>query len=88
MYEEWFEKLAKKLEIIEVRQSKNSIELIFSEEMSKKIDGEQIFMDATKITPMFRFGVRGPCFAIILDTIHLEKHYIYYLIELLKTLEK
>ena len=57
MYEEWFEKLAKKLEIIEVRQSKNSIELIFSEEMSKKIDGEQIFMDATKITPMFRFGV-------------------------------
>ena len=88
MYEEWFEKLAKKLEIIEVRQSKNSIELIFSEEMSKKIDGEQIFMDATKITPMFRFGVRGPCFAVILDTIRLEKNYIYYLIELLKTLEK
>ncbi len=86
MYEEWFEKLARQLSIIDVRTTKNSIEIIFSEEASKKIDGEKIFMEATKITPMFRFGVRGPCFAVILDTIHLEKHYIYYLIDLLKTL--
>ncbi len=88
MYEEWFEKLAKKLNIIEVRQNRNSIEMIFSEEQTKKIDGEKVFMEAMKISNMFRFGVRGPCFAIILDTIHLEKHYIYYLIDILKVIDE
>ena len=46
MYEEWFEKLARQLSIIDVRTTKNSIEIIFSEEASKKIDGEKIFMEA------------------------------------------
>ena len=41
MYEEWFEKLAKKLEIEKVNQTKNYIELIFSENMTNKIDGEK-----------------------------------------------
>ena len=87
MYEEWFEKLAKKLDIIQVHQTRNSIELIFSEEKSKQLDGEEIFINATKITSMFRFGMKGSCFVIILDTIKLEKHYIFYLTELLETIE-
>ncbi|MEG2564100.1 MAG: transcription-repair coupling factor [Bacilli bacterium] len=86
MYEEWFEKLATTLEIIEVKQTKNFISLVFSEDRSNIIDGEKIFMQANKITPYFRFAMKGPCFEIILDTIKLEKHYIYYLIELLNTL--
>lgn len=87
MHQEWFEKLAKKYEIIKVNQTKNSIELIFSSEISNKIDGEALFIAAFNITKMFRFQFKGNCLIIVLDTIKLEKHYIYYLIELLNSIK-
>lgn len=87
MYQEWFEKLAKKLDIIRVQETRNSIELTFSEDASKRLDAEALFIASTKITSMFRFRMQGNCFSIILDTIKLEKHYIFYLIELLETIE-
>ncbi len=87
MYEEWFEKLARKLEIVNVRTTRNSIELIFSPEVTSRIDGEKLFEDAFHITTMFRFKLAANSLHVILDTIQLEKHYIYYLIDLLKTIE-
>ena len=84
MYEEWFEKLAKKLEIEKVNKTRNSIELVFSSEMTKKIDGEKLFRESFKISPMFRFKLLSGHLIVILDIIKLEKHYIYYLIDLLK----
>ena len=86
MHEEWFEKLAKKLDIIEVHQTKNFIELIFNDEVSSKIDGEKLFVDAFRISNMFRFKMYGNNLAIILDTIKLDRHYIYILLDLLNTL--
>ena len=83
MYEEWFEKLAKKLKISNVRQSKNSIEISFPGEVVEKLDTEEIFMDAFYITNMFRFISRGSNLVIVLDIIKLEKHPVYYLVELL-----
>ena len=83
MYEEWFEKLAKKLKISNVRQSKNSIEISFSGEVVEKLDTEEIFMDAFYVTNMFRFISRGSNLVIVLDIIKLEKHPVYYLVELL-----
>ena len=83
MYEEWFEKLAKKLKISNVRQSKNSIEISFPGEVVEKFDTEEIFMDAFYITNMFRFISRGSNLVIVLDIIKLEKHPVYYLVELL-----
>ena len=83
MYEEWFEKLAKAYEIEKVNNTKNSIELVFSEEITKKIDGEKLFEDSFKITPMFRFKMLHERLIVVLDIIKLEKHYIYYLVELL-----
>ena len=90
MYEEWFEKIAKKLEIEKVNQTKNYIELIFSQEISNKIDGEKLFIDAFNISRMFRFQMKSGHLIIILDTIKLEKNSIYLLIELLNkiTLKK
>ena len=85
MHQEWFEKLATTIGISEVRQTKNSIELIFSEEVSAKLDGEQLFLNAYKISSMFRFQMKSKRLIVILDTIKLEKHYIYLLIELLNT---
>ena len=83
MYEEWFESLAKKCEIEEVHQTKNFVELYFTEEMSKKIDGEALFYDAFKISKMFRFQMKYKRLIIILDTIKLEENYIILLTKLL-----
>ena len=83
MYEEWFEKLASKINIKNVHQTKNSIELVFGEEVVKKLNTEDLFMDAFQITNMFRFLSKGTNMIIVLDIIKLEKHPIYYLVELL-----
>ncbi len=83
MYEDWFESLAKNLEVEEVHQTRNSIEVIFSEEMSNKIDGEQLFMDAFNISRMIRFQMKSRHLILILDTIKLEENYIYILTKVL-----
>ena len=87
MYEEWFEKMAKKLDIIKVNQTKTSVELIFSAEKTKQLNGEKLFIDAYEISPHFKFNYKNLCLSIILEIVRLEKHYIYYLIDLLKTIE-
>ncbi len=83
MYEEWFEKLVKKLKISNVHQNRNSIEVVFPSSVVEKIDTEVIFMDAFSITNMFRFMSKGSNLIIVLDIIKLEKHPVYYLVELL-----
>ena len=83
MYEEWFEKLAKKVKIANVHQNRNSIELVFPGNIVSKMDTEELFMDAFYVSNMFRFISRGSNLVIVLDIIKLDKHPIYYLVELL-----
>jgi len=88
MYEELFEKLANKLRITNVKQTKNSIEIVLNEEITSKINGELLFTHASQITRMFRFALNNNCLTIILDIVKLEKHFIYYLVSLLDVLDK
>lgn len=88
MYEEWFEKLAKKVGIKRVNQTKNSIEMVFPAAVVQKLDTEELFMDAFYITNMFRFISRGSNLIIVLDIVKLDKHPIYYLVELLDKIFK
>lgn len=83
MYEEWFEKLAKRVGVKRVSQTKNSIELVFPEEVVSEFRVDELFMDSYEISPSFRFLSRGSNLVIILDIIKLEKHPIYYLVSLL-----
>ena len=82
MYEEWFEKLAKKLEVINSRQTKTFIEFELSSEISKKIDGEKLFFMAYDICKKFRFNYKNNHIFIILDLVNLDKHFLIYLTEL------
>ena len=66
-----------------VSQTKNSIELVFPEEVVSEFRVDELFMDSYEITPSFRFLSRGSNLVIILDIIKLEKHPIYYLVSLL-----
>lgn len=86
MYEEWFEKIAKEVGIIKVNESKTKIEVILNAEKSRQINGEHLFMNAYQISPYFKFNYHNHCLGIVLETVKLPKHYIYYLIELLNTL--
>ena len=83
MYEEWFEKLAAKIKVKNVHQTKNSIELVFDEDTVKRLDTEKLFMDSFEISNMFRFLSKGTNLVIVLDIIKLEKHPIFYLVPLL-----
>ena len=82
MYEELFEKKARKLGITKINQTKNFVEVILPPLLTQKIDGEKLFMEANSITRMFRFSMKNRSLSIILDIVKLENHYIYYLIKL------
>ena len=88
MYEQWLEKLTKSLNIKNIRQTKNFIEIPIDKKEAEKIDGEKLFYEVTKLGKMFRFTSRLNTLYIILDTVKLEKHYIYYLIDLMKIIKQ
>ena len=88
MYEELFEKKAKKLGIRDIKQNKNNIELWLPLDLTNKIKIDDLFINLSKISRKFRFGMRFKRLVITLDVINLDKHFIYYLIDLLNILEK
>ena len=83
MYEEWFEKLAKNLGITDVIDGKNSVDIKLPYDISKKIDGQELFMESYEISKKFRFTYQNNCIHVILDKINLDKHYLMYLIAIL-----
>lgn len=87
MHEEWFEKMARKIPVKNFRQTKNTMELSFTKEVIERLDMEQLFVDACQISMMFRFKTLGEVLVIILDTIKLEEHPIYYLCQLLEKMD-
>ncbi len=83
MYETWFEKKAKEMHITDIKQTKNSIEITLTKELTNKVDGDKLFTELYSLSRMFRLSMRMQRLQIILDTIKLDKHFIYYLIDML-----
>ena len=88
MYEELFEKQIKELNVKIVNQTKNFIAMTFNKELSNKIDGEKLFMDVLSLSRKFRFSMKNDELTITLDTVGLDKHFIYYLIDLVTIIKK
>ena len=88
MYEELFEKQVKELDIKKVNQTKNFIAITFNKEFSNKIDGENLFMDVLSLSRKFRFSMKHDELTITLDTVGLDKHFIYYLIDLVEIIKR
>ena len=82
MYEEWFEKMAKKLEVVKSIQTKNFIDLELSSNISNKMNGEKLFYIAYDVSKYFRLSYKNNKIHIILDTIKLDDHFIIYLTKL------
>lgn len=87
MYSEWFEKLANDI-VDKIKVNRNSVDVIFNKDITNKIDGRELFMEVNKLSRMFRFSMKDNSLVITLDTIKLDKHYIYYLIDLVKLVKK
>ena len=83
MYEELFEHNAAKLNISKVLQTKNFISVTLPRDLTDIIDGDKLFVNVCALTRKFRFSMKNKELIITLDTINLDKHYIYYLIDLL-----
>ena len=88
MYEELFEKKANELKINKIIQTKNFIEVYIPKESTDVIDGSRLFVEISKISRMFRFSMRNKQLIIILDTVKLDKHFIFYLNDLLDIIKK
>ena len=86
MYEKLFEYLALHNGIEKVRETKNNITFILSKEASQNINGEYVFMKANDISKFIRFTYRLDRLNIIIDTIKLDRHYLYIIVDLLETL--
>ena len=69
-------------------QNRNSIELVFPQNIVEKMDTEELFMDAFEVSNMFRFISKGSNLVIVLDIIKLDKHPIFYLVSLLNKIDK
>lgn len=88
MYEELFEKRAYLLGIKEIYQTKNSVEIILPEVLTKELDGEKLFLSLYQKSKMYRMGNKYKRVMIILDTVDLSKHFIYYLLDLLEIIQE
>ena len=88
MHQEWFEKLSKKLGITNVHQNKTSIDIMLTHEMTNSLNVQELFIKTSNIGRMFRFSLKGKCLMISLNLNNLDKHFIFYLIDLFKLIEE
>ena len=84
MYEEWFEKLAEKLQIKDVRQTDRLLTIYLPEEISSKIKGDKLFLEAYNINPKFQLKYENRKISISLNIFNLKKHFIYDVVVLLQ----
>jgi transcription-repair coupling factor (superfamily II helicase) len=84
MYEEWFEKQARTLGIVNVRQSDREIEIDLPKEVSDKIEGDKFFIKAYNINPRFRLRYFHNQVIIALTLLNQKDHFLYYIVPLME----
>ena len=88
MHQEWLEKLAKKLGINDVKQVRDVIEIYLSYDLTNSLNVQQLFIECTNFGRMFRFSIKNKRLLISLNTNNLDKHFIFYMIDLFKLIEE
>lgn len=82
MYEEWFEKIARKLEITNVRQTSKEIVIEIPEQISNYLKGDKLFLEVYNISTNFKLKYENKRIVITLMLHGLEKHFVYYVVPL------
>lgn len=87
MNEELFQSLAKEKGVVKVEQSPKIISVHFNKHVSENLDGADLLFKLFKITPNFNVEYKNKELIISLNIRNLEKHYVYYLVDMLKIFE-
>ena len=88
MYEEWFEKLARTLNITEVNDTDKQVMIVLPSEISSKIKGDTLFIESYRLNKNFSLDYKHNKIYIILYKKQLDKHYLMYLIGILIKIKK
>ncbi len=86
MYEELFESMRNKKGIEIVKQTDKYIELSFSKDYSNRIRADELFINAYRISKNFKLSYANGRIVLTLSIINLDKHFIYYITDLLNNL--
>ena len=86
MYEEWFEKIAKRLNISKVKQTDRFVEIELPKELSETIKGDKLLYESYSISKSFNLAYKHGCIIITLYYKNLPEHFIKYIVRLLNTL--
>jgi len=86
MHEELFENLKSKNGIEKVIQTDKSIEIVFNEKMTNELHADELFVKAYKICKDFKLSYSFKRLRITLNINNLEKHWIYYILDLIKVI--
>ncbi|HBA37524.1 MAG TPA: transcription-repair coupling factor, partial [Firmicutes bacterium] len=87
MLEKCTEGLLERLEIDNVMQLQNKLTIVLPQKISDKLDGEKLFLEGLGINSKFEFSYKNKEIRISLATDRLTKNYIYYIYELLLSIE-
>lgn len=88
MYEVLVESLLNRLNIKLITNDKNKFSIRLDDYIYKKLNIEKLFIEATKICTKFNFVYRGNSIFISINKFNLEKHYLFYVYDLLIYIEK
>lgn len=83
MNQELLEKLINKLDIVIAMNTTQKISLRLNKNLYDKLNIEKLFVKATQINTKFNFIYRGNSIFIELNKSNIEKHYVFYVTNLL-----
>lgn len=86
MHSKWFENICNKLNITNIHETNNFTEIVLKKDLVSKIDIEDLFVGVIKLSKRFKFMSRGTDIVISLNTIRIDKHPIYYLLDLVNVI--
>jgi transcription-repair coupling factor (superfamily II helicase) len=84
MYEKLFEKQSAAIDVEKMTESKTNITLIIAPDGSKKMAGDQLFSSGMEVSRFLRFAFKSERIHIILDTVQLDRHWLYTMCEFLE----
>ncbi|MCF7924061.1 MAG: transcription-repair coupling factor [Candidatus Izimaplasma sp.] len=88
IYEQLFEYFTKKLKIEKIKENKTNKTLIVSKTGTKMMAGDKIFKSGIDVSKEIRFAYKNDQIHIILDTINLDKHWLFTIVEFLEKIAK
>lgn len=88
MYEEWFEKLARSLNITRVTQTERFVEIELPEELSSNIKADKLFLESYNINPNLKFAYQNKRIKITLMLKPNDKHFLYTFVPVLELIKE